>query len=102
VIRLRRVGPSQYATQDGRFRIERDDENLTECEHPLCDDLHQRFQENGVHWVAYTTWHIWDTSLGRDGDYAKGTYRYDTKREAAQVLMELLGTAFPSLTKGTS
>jgi hypothetical protein len=85
---LRRLAPGVYVTADGRYRVERQD-GLTECEHPMCDVLHQKFithQRGGgwVHYTSYVAWHIWDDERG---DYATaGPEEFDTKREAAAWL----------------
>lgn len=73
---------------DSRYVIERED-GITECTHPLCDQLHQRFIERDMHLVAYVSWHVWDTERG---DYAHDTARhFDTKREARAWLATHIG-----------
>ena len=84
-IKLRKV-PEGYQTLDGRYNVEHQD-GITDCDHPLCYQLHRRFHEHGPtigswsHSVTYVAWHIWDNVAD---DYAghNGPNEYDTKREA--------------------
>lgn len=82
-MKLKREGSGQYVTEDGRYRIERTDDNLTECQHPLCDRLHEKWVEEDMHLVAYTQWHVWDTVKD---DYAGGHETFETKRDAVAWL----------------
>jgi hypothetical protein len=94
---LRRLGPGSYETLDGRYRIERQD-GETECSHPLCDPLHERYWtytrdgRGSMHWVDYVSWHVWD--VAKD-DYAGsgGTAAdFASKREAVEWLRLHLAT----------
>lgn len=86
-MKLKRV-PEGYATLDGRFQIERQD-GETDCDHPLCYQLHERFRnKDGVHVVAYVSWHVWDVE---HDDYADvPEVEYETKRAAERALTRLL------------
>jgi hypothetical protein len=89
MVRLRKVSAGVYATLDGRYQIERSD-GTTECDHPLCYQLHERYRDkNDCHWIGYGAWIIWDTVVD---DYAEGGSwnEYDTKREAHQALTAFL------------
>lgn len=85
-----RLGPGSYSWQ-GRYTVERQ-ENYTECEHPLCDQLHQRFfvqdgHGGAVHEVRYYYWVVWDELRQ---DYARGSDHYDKLSEAKAWAMEHL------------
>jgi hypothetical protein len=91
LVPLRRLGAGQYVTLDGRYQIERQD-GQTECEHPLCDVLHERFHSSvgahggggWVHYVSYVAWHVWDNEIN---DYlGNSNIEVDTKREAHRYL----------------
>ncbi len=85
-MRLHNYGAGTYATLDGRFLIERQD-GETQCEHPLCEQLHERFMSWGDlpgHSVLYVSWHVWDNERN---DYAStDSGHFDTKREAVAWL----------------
>lgn len=84
LVALRRIAAGQYQTLDGRYNIERQD-GQTECEHPLCDPLHQKYHaRNDVHWITYSAWHVWDNE--RDEYAFTGLSEYETKRAAHQAL----------------
>lgn len=93
--KLRKLGPGQYVTLDGRYQVERQD-GTTECDHPQCDVLHRKWHSNlpgrsygWVHYVPYPAWHVWDNE---HDDYAggHGPEEYETKRDAVQALASLL------------
>ncbi len=87
-MKLKRLGAGQYATEDGRYRVERQ-EGDTECSHPQCDVLHVKWLTDTrdgrglVHWVTYVEWTVWDTQTN---DYAGGQHPFDTKAEAVEWL----------------
>ena len=88
LVKLRRCD-SGYETLDGRYVIERQDD-LTECEHPMCDPLHRRFWTDGntgevmLHWVTESQWHVWDNEKN---DYVSWEGRgFETKGAAHRWL----------------
>lgn len=88
-MKLRRLGAGLYETLDGRYRVERQD-GTTECDHPLCDPLHQKFWtrtgdgRGAVHWIDYPAWHVWDNEKD---DYISDDFReFETKGAAVAAL----------------
>lgn len=71
----------------GRFVVEKQ-ELVTECSHPLCDQIHERFMEGGVHWTYPTAWHVWDNERNAYADTPEPFY--PTRREAKEALADLL------------
>jgi hypothetical protein len=91
-VKLRKDGPGRYLTEDGRFLID-SDLYETECEHPMCERLHQA-QINSPgdrafrHSIYITEWAVWDVA---QDDYATGMpENFPTKRQAVAWLEEHL------------
>jgi hypothetical protein len=85
-VKLRRLATGVYATLDGRYQVEAQ-VNWTECDHPLCDQLHERFIYRGMHDVPYTVWIVWDVEYG---GYVENHHTFDTKRDAVAWLENYL------------
>jgi hypothetical protein len=85
-MRLRRIESGTYQTADGRFNIERQ-ENDAECSHPLCATLHADRQWTGDlpgHTVTTIDWIVWDNEAD---DYA-GSHETFVSKRAATVWLE--------------
>jgi hypothetical protein len=80
------------ADADGpeHFRIERQEYDGAPCSHPMCEQLHQRFMDHGVHYTHVIEWVIVDVRTNERARADGINDSYDTKREAQKHLTDHL------------